>query len=511
MKSTLYNRLLGFVATAMLLFLGTQASAQVGCTDTNACNYDPVATVDNGSCTYTGYFIPLALGTGPAILACTAPAGYWFPDQTCMNQIIANDPFCLNSSWDNICQTTYNTCIGCATPAWYIPYTVGSGPAVYSCTPPSGYYLADVACISSVITFDSYCNTNFWDSFCQNAYNLCLYGCSNAAWHIPVDLSSGPAIFACFPPAGYWTPNQTCVQQIITNDPYCVNVSWDSACQLAYNTCAFGCSTAAWQIPYLVGSAPAVLECTPPTGYYTPDQDCVISVISVDSFCIVNSWDATCNNAYNSCAFGCTAAPWFIPIQIGTAPAVQGCTAPVGYWLPDQACVISVLATDGYCSTNIWDSLCQNAYIPCATGCFEAEWFIPYDPTTSNQPAVYGCILPAGYQTVENQACLTQILASDPFCTQITWDITCLNNLNSCSTGCTYPTACNYNPLASIDNQTCFFPGCTDPTANNYDADAGCDDGSCTFDNCAADINNDGLVGSGDLLDFLSAFGTVCP
>ena len=47
--------------------------------------------------------------------------------------------------------------------------------------------------------------------------------------------------------------------------------------------------------------------------------------------------------------------------------------------------------------------------------------------------------------------------------------------------GCTDPVACNYNPLATIDDGSCTYSGCTDPIAANYNPLAGCDDGSCGF------------------------------
>ena len=50
--------------------------------------------------------------------------------------------------------------------------------------------------------------------------------------------------------------------------------------------------------------------------------------------------------------------------------------------------------------------------------------------------------------------------------------------------GCTNPTATNYNPLATIDDGSCIgglTPGCCDPTATNFDPLATCDDGSCEY------------------------------
>jgi len=47
-------------------------------------------------------------------------------------------------------------------------------------------------------------------------------------------------------------------------------------------------------------------------------------------------------------------------------------------------------------------------------------------------------------------------------------------------TGCMDPTACNYDPTATVDDGSCLLPdGCTDMTACNYNAAAVCDDGSC--------------------------------
>ena len=43
--------------------------------------------------------------------------------------------------------------------------------------------------------------------------------------------------------------------------------------------------------------------------------------------------------------------------------------------------------------------------------------------------------------------------------------------------GCMDPAACNYNPLASIEDGSCLNQfGCTDPAAGNFDPTANCDD-----------------------------------
>lgn len=48
-------------------------------------------------------------------------------------------------------------------------------------------------------------------------------------------------------------------------------------------------------------------------------------------------------------------------------------------------------------------------------------------------------------------------------------------------TGCTDPSADNYNPEATVSDGSCDYSGCTDPDAENYDAQANIDDGTCVY------------------------------
>lgn len=49
--------------------------------------------------------------------------------------------------------------------------------------------------------------------------------------------------------------------------------------------------------------------------------------------------------------------------------------------------------------------------------------------------------------------------------------------------GCMVDTACNYNNLANVDNESCDYScyGCTDELAFNFDSEATIDDGSCVY------------------------------
>jgi len=105
--------------------------------------------------------------------------------------------------------------------------------------------------------------------------------------------------------------------------------------------------------------------------------------------------------------------------------------------------------------------------------------------------------------------------------------------------GCTYADACNFNPVATHDDGSCYFPsdgedcsgqcfedadadgvcdafeipGCTAPAATNFHPAATEDDGSCDFEPlepCEGDINGDNIVSVADLLIMLSDFGYTC-
>lgn len=68
--------------------------------------------------------------------------------------------------------------------------------------------------------------------------------------------------------------------------------------------------------------------------------------------------------------------------------------------------------------------------------------------------------------------------------------------------GCMIDTACNYNSLANVDNESCDYScyGCTDELAFNFNPDATIDDGSCTYanqimlDTWSVESNCDGFI-----------------
>ena len=105
--------------------------------------------------------------------------------------------------------------------------------------------------------------------------------------------------------------------------------------------------------------------------------------------------------------------------------------------------------------------------------------------------------------------------------------------------GCTYASACNYNPSALNEDGSCTFPatgldcngdclidtdddgtcdadevpGCTDPEAVNHHPAATEEDGSCVYGtvvDCVGDLDDNGVLGVGDVLILLANYSLVC-
>jgi|GEM_PF-7000886 len=112
---------------------------------------------------------------------------------------------------------------------------------------------------------------------------------------------------------------------------------------------------------------------------------------------------------------------------------------------------LAVVGTDAICCDSMWDSVCQSAYDQQSASC---NGYGCTDPAAANYNPV---------ATIDDGSC---------------W-YPCVD------CGCTDPAASNYDPLAVTDDGSCFYPcvgcGCTDPNALNYDSNATINDGSCVY------------------------------
>jgi hypothetical protein len=178
-------------------------------------------------------------------------------------------------------------------------------------------------------------------------------------------------------------------------------------------------------------------------------------------------------------------------------PVVLGCTDPLAFNFnvnantDDGSCVPEVLGCTDPTALN-YDSL-ANVNVGCIypiLGCTDPTAF-NYDPNANVDdstcvPVIIGCTDPTAlnFDSIANtnSGCVYPILGcTDP--TMFNYNPNANTDDGSCVPvviGCTDPTALNYDSLANTNNG-CIYPilGCTDPTMFNYDPNANTDDGSC--------------------------------
>ena len=128
--------------------------------------------------------------------------------------------------------------------------------------------------------------------------------------------------------------------------------------------------------------------------------------------------------------------------------------------------------------------------VPLETGVFEVEYTCDVVLSLFGQPFPVGDVLFTQFVTVAPNP--------DPIA------------------GCTYPGAANYLAFATIDDGGCIIPGCMDEQALNYHPVVNEEDGSCLYSGdvelgeCPSDLSGDDLIGVADLLILLGEFGTLC-
>lgn len=230
---------------------------------------------------------------------------------------------------------------------------------------------------------------------------------------------------------------------------------------------------------------PVILGCTNDLAFNydsaanTDDGTCIAFAYGcTDS--IADNYNSNANTDDGSCYYiGCmdsTALNYD-----ATATVSNGCIYPVLGCTDPQAFNYDPLA-------NVDDNSC----IPVVIGCMDASMF-NYDPNANTSsgnciPFIYGCMDSTAFNydplaNSDNGTCQVVIYGcTNPIAINFnananTDDGSCINPVY----GCTDSTMFNYNPLANTDNGTCipFVYGCTNANALNYDATANTDDGSC--------------------------------
>lgn len=460
------------------------ASSQVvpGCMEMDACNYNPDATEDDGSCTYPGC---------TAIDACNFDEVAGCDDGSCQYFGCLDALAC---NYDSTAGCDDGTCVfpGCAdTLACNFDATAGcdDGSCVFpGCTDSLACnYDASAGCDGGLCilpdgcTDEQACN---YDSLatCDNGSCLMLDACGVCGGE---GIAGCADELACNYDSLATCDNGTCTYPehvFITCDGTCINdADQDGICDEFLSA---GCADST--------------SCN-----YTPgDQD------TSNDLCIYPGCTDTLACNYNPLA---------------------GCG--------DSSCIFAepLYTCDGVCLNDLdQDGICDENEVAGCTDSLACN----YDMNASDDDG--SCNYPG---CTEAAACNYDSLAicDDGSCLQVddcgvcggsgisgcmdmnacNYDMTATCDDNSCQLpdGCTDNTACNFNANAQCDDGSCTYPGCNDATACNYDMAAGCDDGSCTYTGTGTEtlimehfdsyVAGDGVAAQSDLWDTWD--GTATP
>ena len=480
--SPLKGVFLVMMTLVLTLSNGTETWAYPGCTIQGACNYDPDATTNDGSCDFVSC---LAFGCTNAT-ACNYDPDADYNDNSCeyvscagcMNEAACDyDP---DATLAATC-TDFSSCYGCtdgSAPNYDPTATLDDG----SCEVPG-------CTIVGACNFDP--NANVDDNSCD--FFSCLpSGClnQNACNYDPsAVINDGSCVFA---DAGYDCDGncladtdgdgvcdaneiEGCTDSsalnfdedatdddgsCISSTPGCLDPTAcnynplanqsDDSCE--FTSCAGCLSPSACNYD---ATAVYPATCEFPDAGYDCDGNCLIDNDGdgvCDQFEIAGCTDET------ACNYDSEATELDGSCDFSTCAGCTnefGCNYDPNATIDDGSCDFFSCITFG----------CTNS-----TACnYDAE--ATYEDGSCEFVSCAGCTNPA--------AC-----DYDP---DATISAQC-QDFTSCL-GCTDPEADNYDPAATQDSGNCLFLGCTVAVACNYDANANSDDGSCEYESCAGCLN----------------------
>ena len=435
----------------------TNSNPDAGCTDPTACNYDPEATEDNGTCLEND-LCGICGGDGTSCAGCTDSAACNYDETATLD-----DGSCIFPQNDLPCDCDAEGAIDVVLSA-----EESSQPYTFSAegTPESlvislewtnldagGSWPADLAI--SITGPDGGCvaigGYNASPAGCTSLGN---YGLWPADWQVTT--------------SGNYTATVD-----LTGNGLSGNGNWSVSLFNGYGTSADVQYNASWSIAGLCGDGGGGIEgCTDSTACnYVP------AAVIDDGSCLQLDQCGVCGGDDSSCG-GCTDS-----LACNYDPAA---ILDDGSCLTDGLDFVLTLNLDNYPGETTWT----------------------LTDSTGSTVASGGPYSGAGTTAIESfcapEACYTLTVFDsfgDGMCCAYgdgSYELT-IDGVSFASGGdfgdseattfcvgagfgCTDSTACNYDPAAETDNGACDFScyGCTDPESCNYNADATLDDGSCT-------------------------------
>ena len=485
-----------------------------GCIDTNAFNYDPNATaqLQNPGCVNTLRLTDWAgNGWAGSFLVVTQGNNWWGPFTLGANDLVLDTAIYFNTQEEI---KTYFYSFGQSVPT--------SNQCMFQIINPIGFVVSEGGTNSftdPLLSYNQYGQIYDDIALCGDNCIPKIYGCTDplAVNYVPPANTTDNSCYynpGCTDAAYLEYHNQGFVADY-DDGSYCLNYAifgcMDST-QFNYDQYA----TVQWTsvVDQTDPCIAKVFGCLDPTAFNfdplanTEDYSCVPFIYGCMDMTMWN-YDPTANTDNASCIpfeYGCTdtTALNYNPLantDNGTCiPYLYGCTDSLALNYnslantDDGGCILTVLGCTSPIAFN-YDSSANTddgSCIPFIYGCMDNTQF-NFDPlanTSDNSciPIINGCTDPTQFNynplaNTDNGSCIPFIYGcTDP----LAFNYNALANTNngSCDpiiSGCIDSTALNYNPLANTSDGSCItiLLGCTDSTALNYNVLANVDDGSC--------------------------------